>query len=128
MKGMGRIAKVVSEGAKKAIAGKDKSRGRGIAKAMSGAVRSAMEAAKNRRTAGAMPAQQQPGKSVTESGAGMAGTSGTAMMKKGGMADKRGRAMKKTSADAEGRAMPKKMMGGGMTKAYKRGGSAKKGC
>lgn len=41
--------------------------------------------------------------------------------KEGGMADKKGRAMKKTDADAMGRAMkskakPKKKMGGGMMK------------
>jgi hypothetical protein len=44
--------------------------------------------------------------------------------KEGGMADKTGRAMKKTTADSEGRAMtkaPKKMMGGGMAK-YAKGG------
>lgn len=43
----------------------------------------------------------------------------------GGMADKTGRAMKKTASDAKGRAMtkaPKKMMGGGMAK-YAKGGS-----
>jgi hypothetical protein len=46
-------------------------------------------------------------------------------MMSGGMADKAGRAMKKTAADAKGRAMtkaPKKMMGGGMAK-YAKGGS-----
>ena len=46
-------------------------------------------------------------------------------MMSGGMADKVGRAMKKTAADAKGRAMtkaPKKMMGGGMAK-YAKGGS-----
>lgn len=46
-------------------------------------------------------------------------------MMSGGMADKTGRAMKKTAADAKGRAMtkaPKKMMGGGMAK-YAKGGS-----
>jgi hypothetical protein len=56
--------------------------------------------------------------------------------KEGGMADKKGRAMKKTDADAMGRAMTKKpkkmmgggMMGGGMTRGYKKGGMAKKGC
>lgn len=45
--------------------------------------------------------------------------------KEGGMADKTGRAMKKTTADAKGRAMtkaPKKMMGGGMAKGYAKGG------
>lgn len=45
--------------------------------------------------------------------------------KDGGMADKTGRAMKKTDADAKGRAMtkaPKKMMGGGMMKGYAEGG------
>jgi hypothetical protein len=45
-------------------------------------------------------------------------------MMSGGMADKAGRAMKKTAADAKGRAMtkaPKKMMGGGMAK-YAKGG------
>jgi hypothetical protein len=51
-------------------------------------------------------------------------------MKKGGMADKKGRAMKKTGSDAMGRAMAKKpaakkMMGGGMM-GYKSGGMAKK--
>jgi len=50
-----------------------------------------------------------------------------ATFKKGGMAmkDKVGRAMKKTTADAKGRAMtkaPKKMMGGGMMKGYAGGG------
>jgi hypothetical protein len=64
----------------------------------------------------------------------LAGTAGLAdlaatKMKKGGLADKEGRAMKKTSPDAVGRAMPKKMVGGGMAKGYKSGGMAKKkGC
>jgi hypothetical protein len=61
----------------------------------------------------------------------LAGTAGTAAFKKGGMADKKGRAMKKTDADAMGRAMtkkPQKMMGGGMMRGYKKGGMAKKGC
>lgn len=46
-------------------------------------------------------------------------------MMAGGMADKVGRAMKKPTADAKGRAMtkaPKKMMGGGMMKGYAGGG------
>jgi hypothetical protein len=47
-------------------------------------------------------------------------------MMSGGMADKVGRAMKKPTADAKGRAMskkaPKKMMGGGMMKGYAGGG------
>ena len=42
-------------------------------------------------------------------------------LKRGGMADKAGRAMKKRSADTMGRAMVKKMYGGGM--AYSGGGS-----
>jgi hypothetical protein len=42
-------------------------------------------------------------------------------MKHGGMADKAGRALKKRSADTMGRAMVKKMAGGGM--AYSSGGA-----
>ena len=68
-----------------------------------------------------------------------AGMAGTAVgLKRGGAVkkDMMGRAMKKTGADAMGRAMAKKpaakkpaakkMMGGGMMKGYKSGGMAKK--
>jgi hypothetical protein len=65
-------------------------------------------------------------------------TSGPVMMAKGGMADKKGRAMKMKSKDASGRAMmadggmavsPRKkmamgMMGGGMMRKYRKGGMA----
>jgi hypothetical protein len=63
---------------------------------------------------------------------------GPVMMAKGGMADKKGRAMKSKTKDARGRAMmadggmamsPRKkmamgMMGGGMAKKYRKGGMA----
>jgi hypothetical protein len=64
-------------------------------------------------------------------------TSGPVMMAKGGMADKKGRAMKMKGKDARGRAMasggmavsPRKkmamgMMGGGMARRYRKGGMA----
>jgi len=47
-------------------------------------------------------------------------TTGPVMMSKGGMADKKGRAMKKAGKDAMGRGM----MGGGMAKKYRKGGMA----
>ncbi len=57
---------------------------------------------------------------------------GPVMMAKGGMADKKGRAMKMKGKDASGRAMavsPRKkmamgMMGGGMARGYRKGGMA----
>ena len=64
-------------------------------------------------------------------------TSGPVMMANGGMADKKGRAMKMKGKDARGRAMasggmavsPRKkmamgMMGGGMARRYRKGGMA----
>ena len=74
------------------------------------------------RAAGVAKAEEE-----TPQGRGLMKRIGRAMagkrmaFKEGGMADKKGRAMKKTDADAMGRAMkskakPKKKMGGGMMK------------